>query len=170
MYQAERAVEAADRIYKLYETRNPDKLARYLNITVLPRPFKTQKGAYKVIERNSFIFIKNDLHPVMRSIVMLHEIGHHVQHRDQAIALGGFQEFVIFDMRDNIMEYEANMFTAQLSMDDDDVLDLIYKGFGVGQIARAMNSDINLVALKVAALNKSGYQFREQEHNNKFLK
>lgn len=90
--------------------------------------------------------------------------------RDQAIALGGFQEFVIFDMHDNLMEYEANMFAAQISLPDDDILELIYQGFDVGQIARAMNSDTNLVALKVAALNNRAYHFREQEHNNKFLK
>lgn len=170
MYKPEKAVEVANRIYKQYETRNPDKLAKYLNIIVMPRPFQKQKGAYKIVERNPFIFIKDNLHPVTRSIVMFHEIGHHLQHREQAIALGGFHEFVIFDMHDNLMEYEANMFAAQISLPDDDILELIYQGFDVGQIARAMNSDINLVALKVAALNNRGYHFREQEHNNKFLK
>ena len=28
-------------------------------------PFNEQRGAYKVLMRNRFIFVKNDLHPVM---------------------------------------------------------------------------------------------------------
>ena len=47
----------------------------------MERPFAKQKGAYKVIERNRFIFIKKDLHPVMHDIVLLHEIGHDTLHR-----------------------------------------------------------------------------------------
>ena len=39
-------------------------------------PFNEQRGAYKVLMRNRFIFIKNDLHPVMENIVLLHELGH----------------------------------------------------------------------------------------------
>ncbi|MDO5401342.1 MAG: ImmA/IrrE family metallo-endopeptidase [Eubacteriales bacterium] len=137
---------------------------------VVPRNFTKQKGVYKVIERNRYIFIKADLHPVMHSIVLLHEIGHDVLHRAEAIRVGGFQEFNIFDMRDHRMEYEANMFAAQIALPDEDILELIYNGYDVGQIARAMESDINLVALKVAELNSRGYSFREQEHRNDFLK
>ena len=40
----------------------------------------------------------------------------------------------------------------------------------MGQIARAMDSDINLVALKVAELNRQGYSFRGQEFRSDFLK
>lgn len=73
-------------------------------------------------------------------------------------------------MRDNHMEFEANIFAAQIMLPDDEILEYIYNGFDVSQIARAMRSDINLVALKVAEMNRRGYSFREQEHNPKFLK
>ena len=39
-------------------------------------PFSKQRGAYKVIMRNRFMFIKDNLHPVMENIVLLHELGH----------------------------------------------------------------------------------------------
>ena len=106
----------------------------------------------------------------MHNIVLLHEIGHDCLHRAEAIEVGGFKEFNIFDMTDHRMEYEANIFTAQIALPDDDVLEYIYRGYDVGQIARAMRSDINLVALKVAELNTRGYRFREQEHRANFLK
>ena len=106
----------------------------------------------------------------MHDIVLLHEIGHDCLHRSEAIKVGGLKEFNIFDMGDQRMEYEANMFAAQIALPDDEVLEYIYTGYDVGQIARAMRSDINLVALKVAELNTRGYRFREQEHRSDFLK
>ena len=111
-------------------------------------PFNEQRGAYKVLMRNRFIFIKNDLHPVMENIVLLHELGHDALHREEATKVGGFKEFEIFNMRDNRMEYEANLFAAQISLSDEDFLELAERGYDTQQIARTLNSDINLVALK----------------------
>lgn len=133
-------------------------------------PFTSQRGAYKVIKRNRFIFIKEDLHPAMKQIVLLHEIGHGTLHRSEATRVGGFQEFEIFNMRDNRMEYEANVFASQLALDDDEFLEYCERGYDVQQIARAMNSDINLVALKADTLISQGYRLRPQEHRNDFLK
>lgn len=68
------AVAAADKVVQRYGTRDPERLAQELGIIVMPRSFVAQKGAYKVIERNRFVFIKQDLPPVMRDIVLLHEM------------------------------------------------------------------------------------------------
>ena len=73
-------------------------------------------------------------------------------------------------MRENRMEYEANLFAAQLMLPDDEIKEYIYRGFDVQQIAKAMRSDINLVAIKVAELNRQGCRFREQEFRSDFLK
>ena len=168
MIRTEDAVRMAGRVLRRYGTRDPDRLAQEMGIIVMARPFVKQKGAYKVIERNRFIFIKEDLHPVMHDIVLLHEIGHDTLHRHEAVSTGGFQEFNIFDMGNRRMEYEANIFAAQISLPDDEILEYIYRGYDVGQIARAMDSDINLVALKVAELNRQGYSFREQDFRGGF--
>lgn len=61
-------------------------------------PFNEQRGAYKVLMRNRFIFVKNDLHPVMENIVLLHELGHDALHREEATKVGGFKEFEIFNI------------------------------------------------------------------------
>ena len=45
-----------------------------------------------------------------------------------------------------------------------------YNGYDLAATARALHSDINLVALKIAELNRRGYQLREQEYRNKFLR
>ena len=163
-------VQTANRLVDTLGTRDPNRIARELGIEVVPVDFRRQRGAYKVLMRNRFIFIKNDLHPVMENIVMLHEIGHDVLHRKEAVKAGGFKEFNIFDMRESRMEYEANIFTAQVSLADDEILEYISQGYDVQQIARAMYSDINLVALKADALMLQGYNLRPQEYRKEFLK
>ncbi len=141
----------------------PDEAQKILSIL-------RERGAYTVIERQPIIFYKQDLHPVMKQIVLGHELGHHYLHRAEIADCGIFKEFNIFDMRDNHYEYEANVFAAQIMLPDDEILEYIMNGFDISQIASAMCSDINLIALKVAEMNRRGYKFREQEHNTKFLK
>lgn len=144
LIRAEEAIQKADRVVRQCCTRNADRIARELGLIVMLRDFSRQKGAYMVIERNRYIFINKHLDPVMHNIVLLHEIGHDCLHRREAIRVGGLQEFNIFDMRDQRMEYEANMFAAQIALPDEEILEYIHGGYDVGQIARAMCSDIKL--------------------------
>ena len=92
------AVRTANRIMRKYDERNPERIAHYAGIMILPQPFVKQKGAYTVMMRKPIIFIKRDLHPAMRSIVLAHELGHHFLHRQEAMQSGGFHEFNLFDM------------------------------------------------------------------------
>ncbi|WP_130838494.1 ImmA/IrrE family metallo-endopeptidase [Lachnoclostridium sp. Marseille-P6806] len=159
-------IRTADRLLHRTGSRDPEIIAEELNIRIYGVPFQKQKGVYKILKRNRCIFVKEDLEEPMRQIVLLHEIGHDQLHRRQASL---FQEFNLFDMNRNIMEYEANLFAAQIMLPDEEVIDYIYQGYSVCQIAGVMNSDINLVALKAADLSRRGYSFRILEHNNTFL-
>ena len=163
-------VQTANNLVRDLGTRDPHKIARELGIEIIPMNYKRQRGAYKVLLRNRFIFIKNDLHPVMENIVLLHEIGHDVLHRKEAVKAGGFKEFNIFNMQESRMEYEANVFVSQVSLDDEEILEYIGYGYDIQQIARAMHSDTNLVALKTDALIAQGYCLRHQDYENRFLK
>lgn len=160
-------IRRADALVRSTGTRDPERIAEALGITVMDVNFEKQKGLYKVILRNRFIFIKSDLSEVMRRIVLLHEIGHDQLHRRLADV---FQEFQIFDMRGNVMEYEANLFAAQIALPDEEILEYIRSGYDAAQIAMATASDINLVALKVSELSRRGYAFRDVDHRNDFLK
>lgn len=88
-------ITRADTIVREIGTRDPERIAKELGIVIKEVDFDRQKGVYKVIKRNRFIFIKSDLHEVMHRIVLLHEIGHDQLHRKQATV---FQEFNLFDM------------------------------------------------------------------------
>lgn len=163
-------VHKANQLVKLCGTRDPHRIADELGIEIMYYPFKSQKGAYKVIMRNRFMFVKEDLPSVMENIVLLHELGHDSLHRDEATKVGGFKEFNIFDIRDSRMEYEANIFASQIAIPDDDFLELAEQGCDVQQIAKAMRSDVKLVALKADTLISQGYRLRPQEYKNRFLK
>lgn len=149
-------VRKANHIVRQCGTRDPHKIADELGIEILYCPFKAQRGAYKVIMRNRFMFVKEDLHPIMENIVLLHELGHDTLHREEATQVGGFEEF--------------NIFATQIALPDDDFLDLAEQGYDVQQIAAALHSDVNLVALKADTLISQGYRLRPQEHRNDFLR
>lgn len=163
-------IHKANQIVKKCGTRDPHQIADTLDIEIICCPFKVQRGAYKVILKNRFIFIKDDLDPVMERIVLLHELGHDSLHRDEAAKAGVFKEFNIFDIRDSRMEYEANVFAAQIALPDDDFIEMVEYGYDVQQIASALNSDVNLVALKADTLISQGYRLRPQEYRDDFLR
>ena len=160
-------MDKANHIVKAAGAREPELIADYLRIIIMPVDFAKQKGVYKEIERNRFIFIKKDLCPEMHRIVLLHEIGHAVLHRNEAKL---FSDLNVFDVKNDRMEYEANCFAAEVTLPDDEVLNYIQEGFNMEQIAKAMNTDINLAAMKAANLNQKGYSFRLQDSRSDFLK
>lgn len=163
-------VAKANHLVRRYGTRDPYELADAQGIRIFPRPFVKQRGAYCFFARSPYIFINSNLDPVMEYIVLYHELGHHNLHLDVALNMGVFREFNLFDMQNNRMEYEANIFASQIELSDEEVLDYIESGFDIQQIAAAMDSDINLVALKIDTLISQGYRLRRQDHKSTFLK
>lgn len=160
-------MDKANRIVKAAGSREPELISDHLGIIIMPVDFTKQKGVYKEIERNRFIFIKKDLCPEMHRIVLLHEIGHAVLHRNEAKL---FSDLNVFGVKNDRMEYEANCFAAEVALPNDEVLNYIQEGFNAEEIAKAMNTDINLVAMKAANLNRKGYSFHLQDSRSDFLK
>jgi Zn-dependent peptidase ImmA (M78 family) len=78
-------------------------------------------------------------------------------------------EFMIYNMNQR-PEYEANVFAAELLLQDREVIELSDGGLDVEQIARTLYSDVNLVALKLGLLSQKGYRFRQFDYQVDFLK
>lgn len=163
-------VRTADAMIRKYDTRDPFRLAEQLGVEVYPCDFSGQRGVYKVILRNRFVFLNQNLDEISGRIVLLHELGHDTLHRAEAVKVGGFREFNLFNMKNNRLEYEANVFAAQIALEDETFLRLCENGYDAQQIAAAMESDINLVALKADVLIAQGYRLRRQEHRSDFLR
>lgn len=164
-----KAVEKADELIAQYGRCSARRLARELDIEILERDFRSQKGVYKTVLKNRFIFVKRDLCDCMKNLVIFHEIGHDQLHRDKADCCGGFSEYDIFDMRDHAMEYEANIFAAQFLIPDEELYECIGCGYDLQKTAAALGTDRNIVALKVEILKKKGAILNTQQYSNKFL-
>ena len=167
---AKQLSEVGERLVKRCGTRDPFEIARQLGIEVLfCDGFNSMKGMYRVVKRNRFIFLNRDLTPQTQRIVCAHELGHDQLHRNLA-RTGALQEFMLYDMTTK-PEYEANIVAAEILLDTDEVLDYVYNfGYTSEQIAKVMETDINLVALKVAHLAESSRGLRPVEHMSDFLK
>lgn len=162
--------EVGAELVSKYGTRDPFEIAKELGINVLLcEDFGPLKGMYTVIKRNRFIFINQDLDDQMQRIVCAHEIGHDQLHRE-VVKNNVVKEFMLYNMNTRA-EYEANIVAAEILIDTDELLRYIYDyNYSAEQIARAMNTDINLVALKIAHLTRRGYDLRPLEHRSDFLK
>ena len=159
----------ARELTKIYMTRDPFKIAKELGIHIMFRDdFKNLYGMYAYILKNRFIFINTNISEEKQKIVCAHELGHDLFHRDIA-KNQVLQEFALYDMQMRT-EYEANVFAANLLIDDDDLMDYISKGYDSMQIANAFNCDVNLIALKTNSLITEGYKLNSQWYDSKFLR
>lgn len=91
-------------------------------------------------------------------IVCTHELGHDALHR-QFAKDGGLREFMVYDMKSR-PEYEANMYAADLLLDDEEIMELAKYGYDMQQVAGILNTDINLIDLKMESMNYRGFDLR----------
>lgn len=167
---AEQLSQVGNRLVKRCGSRDPFEIAEQIGVKILLcKDFDSLKGMYRVIKRNRFIFLNNQLDESMMRIVCTHELGHNQLHRQMAKS-HPIQEFMLYDMKSR-PEYEANIVAAEILLDNKSVLEYIYDyGYTAEQIAQAMKTDINLVALKVAHLTTLGYNLQPLDHKSNFLK
>ena len=78
-------------LIKKYNTRDPYSLAQYLNIEIIEYNLSNAYGMYRLVKRNKFIFINNNLDDTTKKFVLAHELGHAVLHRTSP----GFYYFYI---------------------------------------------------------------------------
>ena len=159
-------IKVADNVVKEHDTRSGTALAEALDMTIIETSFKEQKGVYICIEDLPYIILNQDLSDEMRNIVILHEIGHHLLHREMA---NTFHETNLFDMSCHNMEYEANLFAAQVMLPDNETIEYIKSGYTISQIAAVMNSDVNLVAMKATDLKRRGLELNIPDFRANFL-
>ena len=153
------------KLIRKYHTRDPFFIAEMLNIEVMKRDdFTKLKGAFKVVEELPFIFINANLSDEMQRLVCAHELGHAMLHRN--IRPQGIMEFEMFDIT-NDLEYDANVFAANLLLDEDEIYEMACEGVDVVQIAHTMNTNVNLVLVKLAEINKKRHMFNLPENPEK---
>ena len=92
------------RLLRRYGTSAPFELADCLGITILEcHDFKLQKGAFKIILNNCFIFINANLSTEMKKLVCAHELGHALLHRPLGKTDTGLMKFELFDITNSTL-------------------------------------------------------------------
>lgn len=149
----------ANSLVQMHETRNTIKLAQASGVEVIQvNYFNDLLGMYVYRWKHRAMFLNDRMDEYLMQMVAGHELGHDAYHRE--LAKGeGMKEFELFRMQSST-EYEANAFAAHLLIDTDDCLDYVRNGYDVVQIAKAMNSEINLMLIKLQELNRLGYHLR----------
>lgn len=149
----------ANSLVQMHGTRNTIKLAQASGVEVIQVDyFNDLLGMYVYRWKHRAMFLNDRMDEYLMLMVAGHELGHDAYHRE--LAKGeGMKEFELFRMQSST-EYEANAFAAHLLIDTDDCLDYVRNGYDVVQIAKAMNSEINLMLIKLQELNRLGYHLR----------
>ena len=114
---------------KKYGTKDPYKLCKMLKINVLYVDLGNVKGVYKKVLTNKFIVINKRLDDFCQKVVLAHELGHAILHDSKEIRT--LKDYGIFPKINNKIEFEANIFTAELLIDDDFVDDEYIKNSSI---------------------------------------
>lgn len=158
LQRAETIYKKAKELVKRCGTRDTLRIAGDIGIYIHQiDDFKELLGMYIYQHKERHILLNSHMDCITAQMVCGHEIGHDALHRERAKVGMGLQEFTLFDMR-NEMEYEANAFSAHLQIDDEDLLELMSQGYDVVQLSSIMETNINLMLIKLNELNRMGCQ------------
>ena len=144
-------------LIRKYDTRNPFELCDELHIRIRYKDLGTVMKAYYFYQsRIKNIVLNNRSGKIVQKILCAHELGHALLHGELA-AMRGFQELEMFDTTSRT-EYEANLFAAELLIDDKELLDLLNDSnnsfFGV---AKMLYVPAELLDFKFRILKNKGY-------------
>jgi len=165
--------EAVEKLKKKYGESDPLRLCRCMGIKLIPLPLGTAadaiKGFYLENKRIKTITVNSDLPEVIQKIIIAHELGHAALHRTSR--LFAFHEVGLFDTSSG-MEKEANLFAAELLLDDKEVLDTLNSDGTFFTAAAELYVPVELLDFKFRVLKWRGYKIMESPimaHSN-FLK
>ena len=141
----------ADTLVNHCGTRNPEKIAEILGIEIFDI-LNTQDliGMYYYNWKMRAIFLNTALEEQNRMNIIAHELGHDQLHRE--LAKEGLQEYTFFDMKTQT-EYEANAFASHVLLDTQRVIEYAKMGYDIVQMAKGMNTHINMMLIKVNEIN-----------------
>lgn len=121
--------------------RNIYKICNDLDIIILERPYKKQLGAFTIINKIPFIFLKDSLDDNMKQIIIAHEIGHYVLHKNIIKTLPLLRDYSLFDKREKEIEKEANIFAFYLLVDVDEFEKEIKEINNIDDVAKKFRID-----------------------------
>lgn len=173
-YTLEEITHEAGKLRSFWGCSDPVRICRNLGILLMYHPLGTCEGSCKgyflTACKMKAIIVNNALSEQEQRIIIAHELGHATLH-SKAAESHDFHEFSLLDEAD-IMEYEANVFAAELLIDEGTLIESIKDGLTCDQLAASFNVPYELLAFKMRVLQRKGFSISElpvYAHGN-FLK
>lgn len=138
-------------LIRKYGTINPLKIAKETGIQVIYWSFTDQAKGYSVkMLRNKFIVINSLLDDVSREVVAAHELGHAILH--SSCDTYCLREYTLFPI--GPYERQANIFAAELLIDEKDLNEYILCNMCNKDIASCFNVPVQLIEYKLESLRQ----------------
>ena len=132
--------EVVQKYVKKHKTRDPFKLAEFLGIEVqMGTPGCS--GCYMFLKNHRYIFLDQNLDEAELLQIMAHELGHAILHRKQNCYFIRNKTLLL----NSKTEIEANLFAAELLIDDDIVLE--HPEYTTSQLSRLLGYEERLIEL-----------------------
>lgn len=147
------------KIHKLitkYNTRDPFKLSYLLNIDLIKYPLHHKiKGIFVFDSKTdtSHIVTNSSLNYMMERFIIAHELGHALLH--PCVSRYFIEDSTLF--LPNKFEQEANLFAAELLINNDQLIDLLKNGDTLEKISYDLNVPKKLLEIKIDTLNKTKF-------------
>lgn len=109
-------------------------------------------GMYTDVLGKKFVFYNKRLDEPTKRMVLAHELGHNIYHTD-------YKDIATFESMSQKKneELEANIFAAHLLIEDDDVLELLERDYGIGEISQSLYVTPDLCVIKLNEMKKLGF-------------
>ena len=155
--------DAVAKLKNKYKQTDPFKLCEAMGISVLLRNMGSRDGACKGFflkqSRIRCITINSALSPVLQRIICAHELGHAILHQTKT-GIKAFHDFAMFD-ENTQNEKEANVFAAELLLDDEAVNSALNEDITFFQAASILLVPIELLDFKFRVMKWKGYKLMD---------
>ncbi|AMJ40672.1 ImmA/IrrE family metallo-endopeptidase [Anaerotignum propionicum] len=135
--------QVAEYYKRKFGTSNPFEIAEFLNIEVLFDSFNKCSGCYLFIKNHRCIFINQNLEHREKMLVMAHELGHAILHRNQNCYFIRNKTYLLCSRT----EREANLFAVNLLITDEELRE--YESCSIDQLSMIFGLNRKLIELRL---------------------
>lgn len=145
-----------------YRESNPFRLCKQMGILVCQQNLGTRpdsiKGYFVVLSQIKTIVVNSDLPEVVQQIIVAHELCHAIHHRSEGMQT--FHDITLFDSI-NALEKDANLFAAELLLEDQDVFEALNRDTTFFGAAATLYVPAELLDFKFRLMKWKGYKLTE---------
>jgi len=154
--------ESVSALVKKYDERDPFRLCRAMGIKLIFQAMgnapDSVKGFFLECKRIRTITVNSDLPEVIQRIIVAHELCHATSHRKSGIH--AFHDITLYDAS-SAMEKDANLFAAELLLDDQEVLQALNRDTTFFSAAAQLFVPAELLDFTFRVMKWKGYKLIE---------